>query len=127
MKTAQRILEIESLCENIAKKECEGGLLRMKVLYFISQYENLSVSMIIEKLGIKKTNFALLSAELEKEGLVESRQADIDRRCRTMSLTDKGRDKLDEYLSKLSKYTDKTTPELDRALEVLLNYLNKKV
>lgn len=127
MKTAQKILEIESLCENLAKKECEGGLLRMKVLYFVSQYENLSVSMIIEKLGIKKPNFALLSAELERDGLVVSRQAEIDRRCRTMSLTDKGREELDEYLSKLGKYTNETTPELDRALEVLLNYLNKKV
>ena len=56
MKRAEKIIEIESLLENLLKKNREGSLLRMKILFFSSLYENLSISMIIEKLGIKKTN-----------------------------------------------------------------------
>lgn len=127
MKTAQKILEIEALCENLAKKKAEAGLLRLKVLYFVSEYENLSVSMIIEKLGIKKSNFALLTAELEKEGLLEMHRAEIDKRCRTLKLTEKGREELFNYLSSLETYFEATDIVVDEALDILLKYLNKRV
>lgn len=127
MKTAQKILEIEALTENLAKKSCQNGLLRIKVLYFVSQYENLSVSMIIEKLGIKKSNFALLTAELEKEGLLEMRRTEIDKRCRTLKLTEKGQGELSNYLSSLDENFDKTDISVDEALDILLKYLNKRV
>lgn len=127
MKTAQKILEIEALCENLAKKNVESGLLRMKVLYFVSEYENLSVSMIIEKLGIKKSNFALLTAELQREGLLEMHRAEIDRRCRTLKLTEKGREELENYLSSLETHFDATDIVVDEALDILLKYLNKRV
>ena len=127
MKTAQKILEIEALTENLAKKRVEGGLLKFKVLYFVSEYENLSVSMIIEKLGIKKSNFALLTAELEREGLLEMHRAEIDKRCRTLKLTEKGRSELSSYLSSLQESFYKTDIVVDEALDILLKYLNKKV
>lgn len=127
MKKAQNLFEIEALTENLMKKECENGLLKMKVLSFISLYENLSVSMIIEKLGIKKSNFALISAELEKEGLVVSKQAEIDRRCRTMTLTEKGQAELDCYLEKINARIGETDLEVDRAIETLLKFLNKRI
>lgn len=127
MKTAQKILEVETLCENMAKKKANTGLLRLKVLYFVSQYENLSVSMIIEKLGIKKSNFALLTAELEKEGCLNIYKAEIDKRCRTLKLTQKGKEELDSYLESLNSEFDKIDIDLDNALNILLKYLNKKV
>lgn len=127
MKTAQKILEIEALTENLAKKRVEGGLLKFKVLYFVSEYENLSVSMIIEKLGIKKSNFALLTAELEREGLLEMHRAEIDKRCRTLKLTEKGREELSSYLLSLEERLDCTDIGVDDALDILLKYLNKKV
>ncbi len=127
MKTAQKIIEIESLCENISKKNTEGGLLRFKVLYFVSQYENLSVSMIIEKLGIKKSNFALLTAQLEKEGSIVIHQAEIDKRCRTLSLTEKGKEELDRYLNDLNDRLGATETNVDEALDIILKYLNKIV
>jgi len=127
MKTAQKILEIESLCENLSKKNAEGGLLRFKVLYFVSQYENLSVSMIIEKLGIKKSNFALLTAALEKEGSIVIHQAEIDKRCRTLSLTEKGREELNNYLEDLEACLGSTDVNVDESLDIILKYLNKIV
>ena len=127
MKKAQNLFEIEALTENLMKKECENGLLRMKVLSFIDIYTNLSVGMIIEKLGIKKSNFALVCAELEKEGLVVSKQAEIDRRCRTMSLTEKGKAELDAYFQKVENRIGETDVEVDKAIEILIRFLNKRI
>ena len=127
MKTAQKILEIEALTENLAKRSSQNGLLRIKVLYFVSEYEHLSVSMIIEKLGLKKSNFALLTAELEREGLLEMHRAEIDKRCRTLSLTEKGKAELSAYLSDLETSFEATDIVVDDALDILLKYLNKRV
>ena len=127
MKTAQKLLEIESLTENLAKKSAESGLLRHKVLYFISQYENLSVSMIIEKLGIKKSNFALMTAELERDGFINIHKAEIDKRCRTLSLTEKGRAELNRYINDLQTLCKNTSIDVDNALDILIKYLNKIV
>lgn len=127
MKKAQNLFEIEALTENLMKKESENGLLKMKVLTFVSLYENLSVGMIIEKLGIKKSNFALLTAELEEEGLIISKQAEIDRRCRTLSLTEKGRSELDDYLSRVEERIGETDIEVDKAIETLIKFLNKRI
>ena len=125
MKRAEKIIEIESLLENLLKKNREGSLLRMKILFFSRLYENLSISMIIEKLGIKKTNFALMTAQLEKEGALVIKKSSLDKRCRIIELTEKGRAELDAFIKDVDKSLGATAPELDYALETLNNFLNK--
>ena len=125
MKTAEKIVEIESLLENLIKKNREGSILRMKILFFSSLYEDLSVSMIIEKLGIKKTNFALMSAALEKEGCLVIKKSNMDRRCRVIQLTEKGRGELNRYLGEVEKNLGATSLEVDNALMVLNKFLNR--
>ena len=127
MKTAKKLIEIESLLENLMKKRREGSLLRMKILFFGSLYENLSIGMIIEKLGIKKTNFALMTASLEKEGCLVVKKSNMDRRCRVIELTEKGRAELDEYLKDFDKSLGNTSPEIDNAIDLLCKNLNKIV
>lgn len=127
MKNADKILEIEALTENLTKHFANNNLLRIKVLYFISQYENLSVSMIIDKLGLKKSNFALISKELENEGLVISKQGEIDRRCRLMFLTEKGKTELGAYLNLLDQHFGEQNSEFENALNIVSTYLNKKI
>ncbi len=127
MKTAQKILEIEALCENLLKKNTDGGLLKFKVLSFAKLYSNLSVSMIIEKLGIKKSNFALITAELEKEGLLKISHAEIDRRCRILQLTESGEKILDDFYQKIEADIGLTDVDTERAFDILLNYLNKRI
>ena len=83
--------------------------------------------MIIEKLGIKKSNFALLTAQLEREGSIVIHQAEIDKRCRTLSLTEKGKEELDRYLEELNARLGLTDVNLDDALDIILKYLNKLV
>ncbi|MBP3619292.1 MAG: MarR family transcriptional regulator [Clostridia bacterium] len=127
MKNIGKLLEIEALTENLTKHLAKNNLLKIKVLYFISQYENLSVSMIIEKLGLKKSNFALMAKELELEGLVVSKQGEIDKRCRLMFLTEKGKKELETYLAELNAFFNEQNSEIDYALETLCTYLNKKI
>ena len=127
MKISQKILEIEALCENLLKKNTDGGLLKFKVLAFAKIYSNLSVSMIIEKLGIKKSNFALLTAELEREGLLNIEHAEIDRRCRILRLTDKGEQQLQTFYDKIDVYIGATDIDTERAIDILINYLNKRI
>lgn len=127
MKNVDKILEIEALTENLTKHFANNNLLRIKVLYFISQYENLSVSMIIDKLGLKKSNFALMTKALEKEGLVVSKQGEIDKRCRMMFLTEKGKAELASFMQSLDTFFNETNTDVDKSLEVLSTYLNKKI
>jgi DNA-binding MarR family transcriptional regulator len=127
MRNVEKLLEIEALTENLTKHIASNNLLKIKVLYFISQYENLSVSMIIDKLGLKKSNFALMAKDLERQGLVVSRSGEIDKRCRMMSLTEKGKAELDAFMQSLSDVFDDRNTEAEHALDTLCNYLNKKI
>lgn len=127
MKNIEKLLEIEALTENLTKHIANNNLLKFKMLYFISQYENLSVSMIIDKLGLKKSNFALMAKAMEEEGLVQSRQGEIDKRCRMMFLTEKGKAELDQFMQTLDSNFEERNIEVEHALEVLSIYLNKKI
>lgn len=127
MKRIEKMIEIEALLENLMKKKHSGGILRMKVLYFCRLYENLSISIIIEKLGIKKTNFALMTRDLEEEGCLVIKKSILDKRCRVVELTQKGNEELNNYLYSLDKELGATSPEVDYAIEVLNKYLNKIV
>lgn len=127
MRNVDKILEIEALTENLTKHFANNNLLKVKVLYFISQYENLSVSMIIDKLGLKKSNFALMTKELETQGLVTSKQGEIDKRCRLMRLTEKGKKELASFMRPLEDFFKEENREVEKALEVLSTYLNKKI
>lgn len=127
MKNVDKIIEIEALTENLTKHFAKNNLLRIKVLYFISQYENLSVSMIIDKLGLKKSNFALMTKSLEEEGLVVSKQGEIDKRCRMMFLTEKGKTELANFIQSLDEFFGEQNTEVEHSLETLSIYLNKKI
>lgn len=127
MKRAEKFIEIESLIENLMKSRRNGGVLRMKVLLFCSIYENLSVSMIIEKLGIKKTNFALMTSSLEKEGCIKVTQSNMDRRCHQIELTSKGREELNQYLNDVESGLGASPIEVDNALEIICKYLNRVI
>ena len=127
MKRAEKLLEIEALLENLMKSHKEGGFLRKKILFFCSLYQNLTISMIIEKLGIKKTNFALMISQLEKDGSIIIKQSNIDRRCRLVEVTDKGKGEIEEYVNQIENFLSSSSPEEDRAMDLLLTYLNRIV
>ncbi len=127
MKEIEKLIEIETLLENLMKNNHKGGILRIKTLFFCSVYQNLPVGMIIEKLGIKKANFTLMTTALVEEGCIEVKQSSIDRRCRLVCLTEKGRKELDQFLNLMRKALGNTTIEVDKSIDCLCTFLNKIV
>lgn len=127
MKRAEKLIEIEALLENLVKSHREGGFLRKKILFFCSLYQNLTISMIIDKLGIKKTNFALMISQLQKDGSIIIKQSGIDKRCRLVEVTDKGKKEIEDYVSQIEKALKSSSPDEDRAMDLILTYLNRIV
>lgn len=127
MKNFEKLLEIEALLENITKHFAKNNLLRVKFLYFVGEYQNLSVGMIISKLGVKKSNFALMSKKLEKEGVISVKHGEFDRRNRMLFLTEKGKKELDAYLNEIKKFFSEDDHNIEKSIEQLNYYLNKKI
>ena len=127
MKRAEKLIEIEALLENLVKSHREGGFLRKKILFFCSLYQNLTISMIIDKLGIKKTNFALMISQLQKDGSIIIKQSGIDKRCRLVEVTDKGKKEIEDYVSQIEKALKSSSPDEDKAMDLMLKYLNRIV
>lgn len=127
MKRAEKLIEIEALLENLMKSHREGGFLRKKILFFCSLYQNLTISMIIDKLGIKKTNFALMISQLQKDGSIIIKQSSIDKRCRLVEVTDKGKNEIEDYVSQIEKALKSSSPDEDKAMDLMLTYLNRIV
>lgn len=127
MKRAEKLIEIEALLENLMKSHREGGFLRKKILFFCSLYQNLTISMIIDKLGIKKTNFALMISQLQKDGSIIIKQSGIDKRCRLVEVTDKGKKEIEDYVSQIEKALKSSSPDEDKAMDLMLTYLNRIV
>ena len=125
MKNIDKLIEIEGLLENLMKSNREGGILRIKVLYFCYLYQNLTVSMIIDKLGIKKTNFAIMTKELENEGCITIKKSNLDKRCRMVELTEKGKKEIETFIKNLESKLGSTTIEVDNAINILCQYLNR--
>lgn len=130
MNTARKILEIKCLSQTLCQNgNAENTNNQLKVLYFIDEYQSVTPQLLISKLGIVKSNLALLTKSLIKEELISSTKSLADKRAIVYSITPKGKQILDEHLSSIARFIrqDEQTPELMSAIEIVLNYLNKKV
>ena len=73
-----------------------------KFLIFVMD-ENKKPAMLIKELGVAKTNLAIISKELLKEGLIFKTSDEKDRRSIVYSISEKGKLKVAEILGKLNK------------------------
>lgn len=125
---ARKLLETKSLCETIcglAKSELPNNA--MKILYFLDEYKDVPPSFLISKLGIAKSNLALIAQDMIKKRLIESYHTNIDRRTITYHITQKGRNELKDYLMQIEKIFKNADPSLEQNFDNILEYLNKKV
>lgn len=128
MSLARKILEIKSLSQticNLSKNEATNT--QIKVLYFIDEYSSISPQILISKLGIVKSNLALLTKKMIVEGLIESKKGLNDKRSIFYSITPKGKEKLDLYLAELNKLFKNDDLELENNMDKILEFLNKKI
>ncbi len=128
MSLARKILEIKSLSQticNISKNESTNT--QIKVLYFVDEYSSISPQILISKLGIVKSNLALITKKMIREGLIESKKGLNDKRSIFYTITPKGKEQLDLYLSELNKLFKFEDVELEDNMDKVLEFLNKKV
>ena len=125
---ARKILEIKALSQticNISKNDTTNHVL--KVLYFVDEYQSVSPQILISKLGIVKSNLALLTKKMIADGLIYSQKSSSDRRAINYQIAPKGKQMLNDYIDNLNKILHEQSSELSGAIEVVLKYLNKKV
>ncbi len=128
MSISRKLLEIKSLSQticNITKNETTNT--QIKVLYFIDEYTSVSPQILISKLGIVKSNLALITKKMIKENLIVSKKSLSDKRAIFYSITPKGKKMLDTYTAELDKIFHDQDNEIEYNLDIILKYLNKKV
>src|SRR5574344_1868895 len=104
MENKQMIKNIIDLCTKL-QNLCEGFDVKnktilisskLKALLYINEKEKISPSELIDKLGLAKSNIALLCNSMCKEELIKKEKDTLDTRIIFYSLTLKGK----EYLKK---------------------------
>lgn len=117
---------LENLCEGF-DVDSKSTLIssKFKVMLALSEQDNISPSMLIDKLGLAKSNLALLCKSMITEGLIEKRKDDFDSRVIFYTLTDFGKQKLNATLCKMA---DNFTKQLAyknkfKEIEVLMTNL----
>ena len=128
MSISRKILETKSLCQTICNiSQNEATQTQVKLLYFIDEYGSCSPQILISKLGIQKTNLALITKQMINSGLIISKKGSYDHRSIFYSLTQKGKTMLNQYLENLDKVFHEQDFALENSLNEVLKYLNKKV
>lgn len=130
MKLARKLLEIrilsECVCDGWNKKNLE---VNQKILFLIDEYEVCSPSVLISKIGLKKSNLALCCKGLIEQGKIEKFSSSNDKRQVFYKLTQKGKKEVEKIISNI----DQMFREAEVGKNELRNFtkvcelLNKKV
>jgi DNA-binding MarR family transcriptional regulator len=108
------------------------GRAHHRVLYFVGQHPGLSVSQLLEILGITKQSLARVLGQLVREAYIAQRPGDTDRRQRLLYLTEKG-EALERELTSDQRirigaaYKDAGTSAIDGFRKVMLGIMDPDV
>ena len=99
---ARRLLEIRILSDNI----CDGWNRKnievyQKIMFLIDEYGVCSPSLLISKIGIKKSNLALACKTLLEQGKITKINSQEDKRQIFYKLTEKGRDEINKIVGNI--------------------------
>jgi len=132
--TMLRII-LQKICDGFDTKEANKRSFltaRLKVLFLLSEQKEVSPGYLIEKLGIAKSNLALLCSAMVNEGLITSSKNQEDKRNITYFITEKGNIELDVFLDDMEKeladviISDKEYRLLERKLDEILDIFKRK-
>lgn len=97
-------IRLENLCEGFDETNKSAVLTsRIKVLLEISKAEFVTPNILKTNVGLAKSNIAILCNALTKESLIKKNKDSTDTREISYSITEKGLDELDKFLSKAKK------------------------
>ncbi|MBQ3493816.1 MAG: winged helix-turn-helix transcriptional regulator [Clostridia bacterium] len=130
MKQTRKLIEICYLAQTFCQQPANGLTdNEMKVLFFVDQYSCVSPQILISKLGLAKSNLALLTKNLIKNQLIISEQSIIDKRAINYLITPKGQEIVKNYVQNIKKLIrpDELSQNFIDSLSTLNSFLNKKV
>lgn len=123
---------LQSICdgfdaENLNKKS--SLTMRTKVLYALSKNERCCPSVLIDKLGIAKSNLALLCKTMCEDGVIFAVKSEQDKRNIYYSITEKGLAELNGFYNAMAeeiKLTDRETKVMEKKFSEIIEFINKK-
>ncbi len=132
--TMLRII-LQKLCDGFDVKEANKNTVltaKHKVLFLLSEQKEASPSFLIDKLGIAKSNLALLCSSMVMDGLINSSKSQEDKRNISYTITEKGNEELNKFLDAMEREllgiinTDKEAKLLEKKLDEVLEIFKKK-
>ncbi len=127
---ARRLLEIrilsDSICDGWNKKNIE---IFQKIMFIIDEYGVCSPSVLISKIGIKKSNLALACRALVEEGKIERHKSTADHRQIFYKLTQKGSKEINDIVENIEHIFRQSEigPNEYKNMEKVCALLNKKI
>ena len=138
IKLTEQIVELRIMLQRI----CDGFstenfnkktslTMRTKVLFVLSKNKQCPPSILIESLGIAKSNLALLCKSMCEEGVIVADKGNNDKRNIYYSLTAKGERELNEFYVLMSGEVDVALNEremkmMEKKFDEIIEFLNKK-
>lgn len=133
---SSKLVKVRMLLENL----CDGfdsscsnkkSLLttKIKMLHLLEEADKISPSFIINKLGIAKSNLAILANRMINEGLIEKSVDETDKRVIYYKITKKGNERLKKELENINKQVcdcsvnGNKCKRLNKALEEIIKVL----
>ena len=119
---AKKLIELKLLAERLIEgRNKQNGLFTIshQVLFVLSAKDSVCPKEIIEKLGIAKSNLAIVAKKLLKDGLIVSKKSKENHKEIYYSITKKGEDVLEQKLNQICQLGGENTRPLDEAIALL--------
>ncbi len=124
MTEAEKLFELYILADTFCNQHnFELNVSKLKILSLIKKYSPAPATLLINKLGIIKTNFSSSCLGLQNKNLIVCKKGKEDKRNRYYLLTENGESVLKSFYELLSKYLREEDLSIDKALTIL----NKKI
>ncbi len=128
-------MELERICDGFDSQDGNKKsnlTLKIKTLFLLSTYGELSPNSLISALGLAKSNLTILCKNLLDEGLIEVKKSETDKRTISYILTNKGEKQLKTYLNQLKVdninlfKSERSVRALEKKLSEVLTLIKKK-
>ncbi len=138
-KLAKQITELRILLQNAtdgfsvdnANKNAKLTMER-RVLFVLNNFDKVKPITLITKLGIAKSNLALLCKSMTDDGYINVEKEENDKRNIFYSITAKGVAELNQYMDSISNDvssiagSEKEAKEISKKLDDIIEFLNRK-
>lgn len=138
-KLAKQITELRIMLQNItdgfsvdsANKNAKLTMER-RVLFILNNNKKVKPITLITKLGIAKSNLALLCKSMIDGGFITCEREELDKRNIYYEITAKGVAELNQYIDSISNdvgsivENDKEAKLIEKKLEDIIEFLNRK-